>query len=122
VILVDTSVWIDYLHKSDQVLVELLLADEVCIHPLVIEEIALGSIARRDDVLATLDGLEPVDVLSHEAALNLVAERELWGKGLNVVDAHLLGSTLRSGGEVQLWTRDKRLATAADELGISYSA
>ena len=121
-ILVDTSVWIDYLHKSDQVLVELLLADEVCIHPLVIEEIALGSIARRDDVLATLDGLEPVDVLSHEAALNLVAERELWGKGLNVVDAHLLGSTLRSGGEVQLWTRDKRLATAADELGISYSA
>ena len=119
-ILVDTSIWIDYLHKSEQALVELLLADEVCIHPLVIEEVALGSIARRDDFLATLEGLESVEAVSHDGVLTLVTEHELWGKGLSAVDAQLLGSAFRSGGAVRLWTRDKRLKAAADELGVGY--
>ena len=121
-ILVDTSVWIDYLHKSDQGLVDLLLADEICIHPLVIEEIALGSLARRDEVLATLAGLDSVGVLSHADALSLVSEHQLWGRGMTAVDAHLLGSVLRSDGDVQLWTRDKRLKDASEELGVAYSA
>jgi predicted nucleic acid-binding protein len=121
VILVDTSVWIDYLHKSDDSLVGLLLADEVCTHPLVIEEIALGSIARRADFLATLDGLERVNPISHDKALDVIAEHKLWGEGLSAVDAHLLGAALGSSGGVQVWTRDKRLAKAAKDLGVAYA-
>jgi predicted nucleic acid-binding protein len=120
-ILVDTSVWIDHLHRSDRMLVDLLLADEVCIHPLVIEEVALGSIARRDDVLATLAGLQSVAAVSHDRVLSVVTEHELWGKGLSAVDAHLLGSVLRSEDGVRLWTRDKKLAAAAEELGVGYA-
>ena len=119
-ILVDTSVWIDHLHHRDPELVDLLLADEICIHPLVVEEIALGSIARRSDVLATFEGLESVDVASHQDVMTLVSERELWGKGLSAVDAHLLVSAVLSVAEVHLWSRDKRLMRAAKELGVAY--
>lgn len=43
-ILVDTSVWIEHLRAADARLVELLGDDEAGCHPLVIEELALGSI------------------------------------------------------------------------------
>lgn len=47
-ILVDTSVWIEHLRAADARLVELLGDDEAGCHPLVIEELALGSIKQRD--------------------------------------------------------------------------
>ena len=56
-ILVDTSIWLDHLHASELKLVELLGVDQVGCHSLVVEEMALGSIARRDvlpDLLANL--------------------------------------------------------------------
>jgi predicted nucleic acid-binding protein len=121
-ILVDTSVWIDHLHKADPVLVELLLADEVCTHPLVIEELALGSIAGRSEVLTLISGLASATVMSHHEFLALVEAQRLWGRGLSPVDAHLLGSARLSGGSVTLWTRDKRLMSAADDLDVGYSA
>ena len=118
-ILVDTSVWIDHLHNSDQVLVDLLLSDSVVTHPLVVEELALGSLARRDELLQMLAGLSTVGVLDHGELLALVGERRLWGKGLSPADAHLLGSAL-SSGDTRIWTRDKRLQSAAHDLDLSY--
>ena len=53
-ILVDTSVWIDHFHHSDPVLVSLLHEDEIGSHPLVAEELAMGSLRARDDVLKHL--------------------------------------------------------------------
>src|SRR5574337_947422 len=50
VIVVDTPVWIDHLHSAEPALVELLGRDEG-VHPLVIEELALGSIKHRGEVL-----------------------------------------------------------------------
>jgi len=120
VILVDTSVWIDHLHTSDQILIELLLSDSVVTHPLVIEELALGSLARRDELLQMMAGLSTVGVLEHGELLALVAERRLWGKGLSPTDAHLLGSALSSEA-TRIWTRDKRLRSAADDLALSYA-
>ena len=118
-ILVDTSVWIDHLHKSDEVLIDLLLTDSVATHPLVIEELALGSLARRDEVLQMMTGLSTVGTLDHLELLALVDERRLWGKGLSPADAHLLGSALLSS-DTRIWSRDKRLRSAADDLALSY--
>jgi hypothetical protein len=50
VILVDTSVWIDHLRKPDQRLQELLHNDEVMTHPLILMELALASIANRQEI------------------------------------------------------------------------
>jgi predicted nucleic acid-binding protein len=117
VILVDTSVWIDHLHRAQPTLVELLLRDEVACHPLVIEELMLGSIASLDAVLASLTLLQRTAVATHAEVRALVETHQLWGRGLSAVDAHLLASVLLTAGAV-LWTRDKRLRTAAGEVGV----
>ncbi len=48
---------------------------------------------------------------------HLVETRRLWGHGLGWVDQHLLAATLLAG--CRLWTRDKALDAAADELQIA---
>lgn len=50
-ILVDTSVWIDHLHRANHRLADLLERDEVVVHPLVIAELSLGTIKRRGPFL-----------------------------------------------------------------------
>ena len=118
-ILVDTSVWIDHFHHSDPVLVNLLHEDEIGTHPLVAEELAMGSLKARDDVLKHLAHLHQFPALSHDELLALVAVHALWCRGLSPVDAHLLGSVMLVPG-ARLWTRDKRLLRAAEEHGVSF--
>lgn len=118
-ILVDTSLWIDHLHRPVPHLIELLAHDQVGAHPLVIEELALGSLSRRAQTLQLLANLTRFPVLSHDELLALVDAQRLWGRGLSPVDAHLLGA-VRLIGAARLWTRDKRLRAAADELGIGH--
>lgn len=117
-ILVDTSVWIDHLHKAEPALVDFLARDEVACHPLVIAELALGSIKDRERLLESLVELRACPFLTQAELLSLVDARRLWGRGLSAVDCHLLGSLLLVPG-TQLWTRDKRLRGVADEVGVS---
>jgi predicted nucleic acid-binding protein len=117
VILVDTSVWIDHLHATEPRLVTLLERDDVGCHPLVIEELALGSLARRETVLTLLESLRRFPALSHDEVMTLVNAHRLWGRGISVVDAHLLGSTALVGG-ARLWTRDKRLMAACGHAAV----
>jgi predicted nucleic acid-binding protein len=116
-ILVDTSIWIDHLHVTDPVLGAMLERDEAGIHPLVIEELALGSIARREDVLDLLADLRQFPVLRHGEMLLLVRRHRLWGRSLSAVDVHLLGAVALVPG-AKLWTRDKRLVQAAKTIGV----
>jgi predicted nucleic acid-binding protein len=116
-ILVDTSVWIDHLHKAEPTLVDLLARDEVVCHPLVIQELALGSIKNRSALLDSLVRLRALPVLNQSELLALADAHRLWGRGLSAVDGHLLGSLLLSPA-ARLWTRDKRLRTVAVDLGV----
>jgi predicted nucleic acid-binding protein len=118
-ILVDTSIWIDHLHAAESALVDLLERDEVGCHPLVVEELALGSIKKRANVVELLGRLSAFPVLGHDEILQLVGRQRLWGKGLSAVDAHLLGSVALVPG-AQLWTRDKRLIAAGRQAGIHF--
>jgi len=117
VILVDTSVWIDHLRATDQTLTDLLGRDEVVCHPLIIQELALGSIKDRDLVLGSLARLRQCRTLNHEEVLKLVSSWSLWGEGLSAVDVHLLGSAILSAG-TQIWTRDKGLRASASSVGL----
>lgn len=116
-VLVDTSVWIDHLHVGVPALADLLERDEVGCHPLVIEELALGSIRRRDEMLDLLSNLAAFPMLTHREVRHLVDRQRLWGRGLSAVDAHLLGSVRLVGG-ARLWTRDKRLLAASKAVGV----
>ena len=118
-ILVDTSIWIDHFHASEPSLVAFLRDDQVGCHRAVIEELALGSIKGRADVLALLESLPGFPVLTHEEVMALVDGRQLWGRGLSAVDVHLLGSVMLVGG-ARLWTRDERLLAACRASGAAY--
>lgn len=116
-ILVDTSIWIDHLHNSEPQLVRFLEDALVAIHVGIIEELALGSINNRSETLALFDSIEKLPTLSHDELRLFIDTHQLWGRGLSSTDVHLLGSTLLANA--QLWTRDKRLKSAATELGAA---
>lgn len=119
-IIVDTSIWIDHFHQKDGAVIppELLIREEVGMHPLVYGELACGSLRDRSATLRELASLHRVSEASHAEALTLVEGNRLFGKGLSFVDAHLLASALIGGHT--LWTRDKALASVAKQLGVAY--
>lgn len=120
-ILVDTSVWIDHLHRSEPALVELLDGASVLQHPMVLGELALGSMRNREELLGSLAGLPSVREAANDEVMRFIEQRQLYGGGLSLVDVHLLASVLLTSG-ARLWTRDKRLHAVADGLRIAYPA
>ncbi len=116
-ILADTSIWIDHLHTAEPRLVSLLTNDATGCHHVVIEELALGSIKQRDDVLVLLSNLHQFPTVTHLEVLHLVERRRLWGRGLSAVDVNLVGSVALVNG-AQFWTRNKRLKAVCVEVGV----
>jgi predicted nucleic acid-binding protein len=119
VILVDTSVWVDHIGSGDEDLADLLEAVAVLVHPFVIGELALGSFKRRNLVLAALQELPRPEVATDKEVLRVIDRYSLFGKGIGYVDTHLLAATLLTPG-ASLWTRDRRLFSAADQLNLAY--
>lgn len=119
-ILVDTAIWIDHLHKAEPELVELLGLDQIGCHPFIVEEIALGSIRQRDLVLGLLANLHQFPTVGHREVLHLTDQRRLWSRGLSAVDVHLMAAVTVVPG-ASLWTRDKRLKAACVETGVSFA-
>jgi predicted nucleic acid-binding protein len=120
-ILVDTSVWAEHLDREVVVLSALLDAGEVLAHPFVIGELALGNLRRRDVVLSDFRLLPQAVVAEHDEVMELVNRNRLFGRGIGYVDAHLLAAACLSE-ETLFWTFDKKLAAAADQLGLTYQA
>jgi predicted nucleic acid-binding protein len=110
-ILVDTSVWIDHFRKGNAKLEGLLINNEVMLHPFIIGELACGSIKNRKEILALLNELPQVAVAEHQEVLRLIEDRKLFGKGIGLIDAHLIASALIS--KVELLTMDKPLERVA---------
>ena len=116
-ILVDTSIWIDHLHRSEAALSALLNTSQVCTHPMVIGELALGSLRDRQTILRLLSDLPSTTMATDVEMLSFVEAHGLFGIGLSLVDAHLLAA-LRLSPADRLWTRDRRLRRSAEELGV----
>lgn len=117
-ILVDTSVWIDHLRTGEPELVALLQDGQVLAHPWVTGELALGRLSRRSEILGLLGHLPQAEVATEHEVLAVIDNHQLFGLGIGYVDAHLLAATMLTSG-ARLWTRDKRLAAVADQLGVA---
>ena len=118
-ILVDTSVWVDHLRRGDTQLAELLERGAVVMHPFVIGEIACGGLTDRASILELLQDLPMAVVADSDEVLGFIERQSLHGKGIGYVDVHLLASVALTGG-TKLWTRDKRLRAAADDLDCAH--
>jgi hypothetical protein len=60
-------------------------------------------------------------VVMEDEALDFIERRKLMGRGVGYVDVHLLASAVLTGSAT-VWTRDKRLASLADDLGRAFIA
>jgi hypothetical protein len=119
-ILADTSVWIDHLRSGSKEMRRLLDQGQIVIHPFIIAELALGSLKDRANTLALLDLLPQVRVARLNELRLTIESRRLYHLGIGLTDAHLIASVLIDA-PTPLWTRDKRLRQAAENLAIDSS-
>jgi predicted nucleic acid-binding protein len=117
-VLVDTSVWIEHLRFGHAGFDPLLIAGEVISHPIVIGELACGTLKNRKTILSLLKALPSAVEADHAEVMDFLGKNLLMGRGLGLIDVHLMASAFLSG--VPLWTLDKKLRQASSKLGIAY--
>jgi predicted nucleic acid-binding protein len=117
-ILVDTSVWVDHLRVADARLVELLHDGQVLCHAFVVGELACGNLRRRAEILSLLVDLPQLPTVPSDDVIRFIDAHHLMDRGLGLVDIHLLASAFVS--RESLWTKDRRLADAANRLGVAW--
>ena len=115
-LLVDTPIWIDHLRSTDARLVSLLGQDRVVTHDHVVGELAMGSLRDRRNILDSLLDLPRAPLAGEDEVRSFIEARRLFARGIGYTDAHILTSVMLDGG-LLLWTRDRRLAAVAAELG-----
>jgi len=117
-ILVDTSVWINFLHKGDNKLSEQLIDGKVLTHEFIIGELTCGNIKNRDNFLELISELPKVKTCLFEEIIFFIEKNNLYGKGIGFIDVHLLASALISN--VKLWSADNKLNLIATDLKVNF--
>jgi predicted nucleic acid-binding protein len=123
-ILVDTSVWIDFIRTGhDEHLDYLLEGEGVAMHDFVIGEIAMGSLKNRKARLAMLKDLHRIPTAEDHEVITLIESAKLFSLGLTYIDAHLLTAAVASSdlSPVRLWTGDMDLRKQAERFGVAYN-
>jgi len=119
VVLVDTSVWVEHLRRGEPALTSLLAGEEALCHPFVIGELACGYLRNRAEVLELLAALPSAVHAEDGDVVQFIDRHRLQGRGLGLIDIHLLASCTQS--RTALWTLDAKLAKAAAELGLRHA-
>jgi len=114
-ILADTSIWIRHFRESDAELCSLLSNGQVAMHPFVLGELACRNLHQRKTTLKDLNRLPNASACLDREVREFIEARQLMGKGIGYIDAHLLASSLVTG--IKLWTADTRLHEIACLLG-----
>lgn len=117
-VLVDTSIWIDHLRSGNKKLSILLQDGDVMIHPFIIGELACGNLKNRTEIISLLHALPPINKADDDEVLFFIEKHKLMGLGIGLIDCHLLASCKL--GKAKLFTQDKRLHTAAENLALSF--
>jgi hypothetical protein len=118
VILADTGIWVDHFRNPAPEMRGQLANRNIAMHPFIVAELALGSLRDRAQTLALLDLIPKVQVAQLAEVRQMIELRSLYSRGIGLTDAHLVASAMITPS-TQLWTRDKRLKTIAESLGIS---
>ena len=69
--------------------------------------------------MSQLRALPKITELDSDSVISVIEERELMGRGIGFVDAHLISAVLKHDG-ARLWTHDRRLDRVATELGVAF--
>ena len=122
-ILADTSIWIDFLKKSDPDIVDILKkyikTNEICAVSAVFGELLQGVKNRREQNLLnilweSLPKIDEEDLFIRAGELS--NKYKLYAKGVGLIDCYLLAAC--ADNDLALWTLDKKLQKAFDDLSI----
>ena len=117
-VLVDTSIWVTHLRHGSRQLEKLLMDAEVMCHQFIIGELACGNLKNRNEIISLLQSLPMAPTIEFDEFLFFIDKNHLMGKGMGFVDVHLLASAQLTS--VTLWTSDKWLKSAADQLKLTF--
>lgn len=120
VVLVDTSIWIDYFRAKEDRLSAWLSSDQIIQHSYVTAEVGMGSfesVAARAKTIDFLESFAQAQIADEFELSDFVEKHQLFGTGLGFPDASLLHAAIRVPG-AKLWTRDKRLRGEAVRLKV----
>ncbi len=120
-VLIDTSIWIRFLANRApyaQGLDRLLAQKKAVGHELVYGQLLIGDCGGRQKFLTFYQRIPQAHTVPHREVVEFVRHRNLHGRGVGWIDAHLLASALVQ--RFHLWTADTRLSDLAAELGIAY--
>ena len=109
------------MRKGDPHLAALLNRNQVLMHPFVVGEIACGHLTNRTVTLELLQNLPTAGLADISEVTGFIDAFSLFGEGIGYVDIHLLASVVLSS-DTTLWSRDKRLISVAQSLGVAYSS
>ncbi len=118
-VLVDTSIWITHLRQGNRQLEKLLMDAKVMCHQFIISELACGNLKNRNEIISLLQSLPMASTIEFDEFLFFIDKNHLIGKGIGFVDIHLLAAAQLTG--VPLWTADKRLISAANQLELTFN-
>jgi hypothetical protein len=97
-----------------------LLNGQVAAHPFIRGELLMGNVGGgRNSLLSDYEQLEEAPLVANDEVDEFVKVRNLSGRGIGWIDAHLLASVVVAN--TLLWTAHKRLEVVAKELGVSFS-
>lgn len=117
-ILVDTSIWIDFFKgkSAAKFLKELLEDDNVRVHPYIIGELLLGGLSHTDKNL--FDSISMTEAIETDIVETFIIQKKLSGKGIGYLDSCLLCNCLAE--DLLLATFDKKLNAIATKLHLAY--
>jgi predicted nucleic acid-binding protein len=117
-VIVDTSIWVDHFRSGNKHLEKLLLNDEVICHEFIIGELACGNLKSRSEILTLFQALPHAPTIDHQEFLHFIEKHHLMGRGIGLVDIHILASAQLANESI--WTADSRLKAAAKSLNLQY--
>ena len=118
-VLVDTSVWIDHLHRADVRLRRLLTIGIAYVATPVLGELAVGNLPNRRRTLADLRLMPRLTEPRGDVVLEWIETHNLGGKGLSWIDCVLLAAAAENGASI--YTRDRVLSREAARLKLAFA-
>ena len=118
-VLVDTSIWIDHLHRTDGTLTQLLSTDAVYVAVPVLGELAAGNLPNRGRTLKDLRLMRRLVEAPAEDVLDWIEAHDLGGKGLSWVDCLLLATAEQN--KAAIYSRDGVLVRVARSMNLAFA-
>ncbi len=117
-IIADTSIWVQHFRLGLPEFEKVLFDGRICMHPVVLGELAVGNLTNRTRVLSALKSLPRTKTATQEECLDFIENHALYGLGVGWNGVQLIVAARVSGNT--LWSVDKRLSKAAVQLGIAF--